>query len=242
MEEMRIPKVEFCWLGGNCNMEEDSAENCTIHCPMYIQLKHLFDGSELPKYLQIQNKELKVTNMANKASFKTLIEYNKNVREHIENPLKGQDLYIWSRNKGTGKTSWAGKIMKNYFAQIAWDNDLEPKGLFVNVSKLFTDLRRSFDDKDLALKMQQKMDYMMEIPLLVLDDIGAENGTDWVKEQLYIIINERYNNMLTTIYTSNLSIRELADEKHIGERSADRIKGRAINVELVGNSMRGADS
>jgi len=46
--------------------------------------------------------------------------------------------------------------------------------------------------------------------LLVLDDFGAEKITEWAFMMLYDIIDHRYNNLLTTFYTSNLSLNELS--------------------------------
>ena len=57
--------------------------------------------------------------------------------------------------------------------------------------------------------------------MLILDDLGAEKPSDWVKEQLYVIINRRYENMLPTIITTNCTMNELKDR--IGERTASRI-------------------
>lgn len=61
-------------------------------------------------------------------------------------------------------------------------------------------------------------DYMERDILLVLDDLGVENATDWAAEQLYRVINARRDNELPTIVTSNLS---LAD---VGERIVSRLK------------------
>lgn len=40
--------------------------------------------------------------------------------------------------------------------------------------------------------------------LLVLDDLGVENHTDWASEQLYRVLDSRYDNRLPTIVTSNV--------------------------------------
>ena len=48
--------------------------------------------------------------------------------------------------------------------------------------------------------------------LLVLDDYGAHNPTDWAQEQLYRVIDMRYENRVPTIVTSNVPL-ELVDER-----------------------------
>jgi DNA replication protein DnaC len=67
--------------------------------------------------------------------------------------------------------------------------------------------------------------------LLVLDDLGAEylrsrsdarSAVDWVDEQLFVILNERVNHALPTVYTSNLSPSDLADT--LAERVWSRLE------------------
>ena len=45
--------------------------------------------------------------------------------------------------------------------------------------------------------------------LVVLDDLGRENATDWTGELVYSVVNARYEAMLPTIVTSNRSIADL---------------------------------
>lgn len=65
------------------------------------------------------------------------------------------------------------------------------------------------------------MDKYSNAHLLVLDDLGAEKPTEFVITTLYLIINRRYENMLTTVITSNYDYNDLADI--IDERIIDRI-------------------
>ncbi len=57
--------------------------------------------------------------------------------------------------------------------------------------------------------------------LLHLDDVGAENRTDWALEQLYSIINTRYEEERSIVVTTNLKPDELADQ--IGPRTVSRL-------------------
>ena len=54
-----------------------------------------------------------------------------------------------------------------------------------------------------------------------MDDLGAEKPSDWVSEQLYMIINSRYEDMLPTIITTNCNTKELIER--LGERTVSRI-------------------
>jgi DNA replication protein DnaC len=77
--------------------------------------------------------------------------------------------------------------------------------------------------------------------LLVLDDIGAESPTDWVRDVLYQIIDTRYCHKLPTILTSNLPIAKL--ESRLSDRIADRIvemcRGEVIRLNVSSYRLQG---
>jgi DNA replication protein DnaC len=68
---------------------------------------------------------------------------------------------------------------------------------------------------------EEYVDRLCWIPLLLLDDIGAHKGSEWVDERLYEIIDVRYSHLRPVVATSNLRPEKL---KHvIGERVARRL-------------------
>jgi DNA replication protein DnaC len=73
------------------------------------------------------------------------------------------------------------------------------------------------------------------VDLLHLEDLGAEKQTDWVLEQLYSLVNQRYEDQRPVVATTNLSFDEL--EEQIGARTASRL------IEICGElwPMYGAD-
>jgi DNA replication protein DnaC len=74
------------------------------------------------------------------------------------------------------------------------------------------------------------------VPLLVLDDLGAEKTTEWVQSVIYEIIDHRYNEYLPLIITTNLKAGELAEK--LGSRTADRIRSFCKLVMLNLKSQR----
>ena len=113
---------------------------------------------------------------------------------------------------GVGKTHLVASIIHR----------LAEKGIaavFVVVPELLRAIRRGFNQPNEAADELVKL--TEEAELLILDDLGAEKPSDWVKEQLYVIINRRYENMLPTIITTNCTMAELKDR--VGERTASRI-------------------
>lgn len=67
--------------------------------------------------------------------------------------------------------------------------------------------------------------------LLVIDEIGSQYGSDSEKIIISEIINKRYNNMLPTIITGNVTLSQA--KEYLGERAIDRIKhgGKIISFD-----------
>lgn len=222
-----------CWAESRC---KSAPHKCHRHCPAYIQLQRLFENANIPKYLEY-DVQLEATDLT-RPVFLELAKIKNNIERYV---YEGKSVFLWSSSKGTGKTSWACKLMKEYFFKIALKNNFSQRGMFISVPKLFQDMRNSFDDKDLKHDIRILQYKLMNLPLVIFDDVGAQNDSTWVKEQFYIIINERYNKGLSTIYTSNLSLDELAKESRLGERTTDRILDNCSIYEIQGGSWRGVN-
>ena len=112
--------------------------------------------------------------------------------------LNKEDIWMYLEwNPGTGKTFSA-------FFILILAAHLEKSILYVSVPKLLDDLRPS--EKDVG---KERMEKCIAADVLVMDDIGQEKYSDWVRERLYIIINERYNKGFATVFTSNIALNEL---------------------------------
>lgn len=99
------------------------------------------------------------------------------------------------------------------------------------VPDLLDELRPGNGDSD------EKLRLLREIQLLLLDDLGAQRDTEWVTERLFVILNARYNAMLPTLITSNLTLEEL-DKAPGWKRITDRILEMCDVVRLDGPSQR----
>ena len=118
--------------------------------------------------------------------------------------------------------------------------------VFANVPDLLMDIRDSFGTGRTAeiLRTVQKT------PCLVLDDLGAERMSEWVSEQVFAIINYRYNHRLQTIITTNYGLKALSKRmtavtkgKDSGndvqsQRILSRICGMCHVVEVSGRDFR----
>lgn len=112
---------------------------------------------------------------------------------------------------GSGKTYLAASIANELMAA-------NRKLLFLVVPDLLDELRATYKTE---LNELDLLDSARTIPILILDDLGAHNYTDWTRNRLYSIINYRLNEHLPTVITSNLSLEEMED--YIGVRTTSRI-------------------
>jgi DNA replication protein DnaC len=116
----------------------------------------------------------------------------------------------------TGKTILACSMT------VVWTNKrfIERKSIdfyFSATINLIENLRIEYNNS-----CQSLIDKCKNSSLLIIDDIGAEKLSEWAYSQLYMIIDHRYNYYLPTIYTSNLSLAELAN-KFQDDRIVSRI-------------------
>ena len=79
-----------------------------------------------------------------------------------------------------------------------------------------------------ALIYDERFELVRSVPLLILDDLGAESAAPWVREKLYQLVNHRYSYRLTTVVTSNL--KPEAIEPRIYSRLCDPAVGTLLTL------------
>ena len=70
---------------------------------------------------------------------------------------------------------------------------------YASVPDLLRFVRRGFGDG----AADERLDALIQIDVLILDDLGAEHLTAWAHEQLFVLLNARYLADRTTVLTSN---------------------------------------
>lgn len=215
-----------CFAESYCKRDRSA---CSELCGGYRVLRALYNLSRIPE--RYRYSIVLEANMNDLPAFEALNEYKEAVLEKVE---AGEGLYIWGKSTGCGKTSWACKIMGYYFRKIAFTTGLENEGLYIFLPTFLEDLRDNYDSKD--PDFEQVLSMVKECKLLIIDDIGAERVTEWVRERMVSIINARVSNNLATIYTSNLSPEEL--KSGLGDRVASRVLGSSKVIEISGGDWR----
>ncbi len=97
---------------------------------------------------------------------------------------------------GTGKTHLAVAVLKQLIERY------NVRGRFIDFVALLHQIRSSFDPSS-AGSQHEIMDPVVDAEVLVLDELGAQKSTEWVRDTLYLIVNTRYLRRLPTIFTTN---------------------------------------
>ena len=144
-----------------------------------------------------------------------------------ENREAGKGLYFCG-GVGTGKTHLAVAVMNELIRKK------RTPSLFVTVPELLDNLRETYNKP--GRNLDEWMDAVQNAEFLVLDDLGSERTTEWVRERIFVIVNHRYREALPTVFTSNIGPKDLAEQ--LGERTASRIIAMCDWIALEGQDYR----
>ena len=142
---------------------------------------------------------------------------------------EGHGLWLMG-DVGTGKTTLAMLVSKTAIERGR-------SVAIYSLPRLLSELRKTYDEGS-DLSYLQLLDSLASVDLLHVDDVGAERTSPWVLEQLYSIVNTRYEEQRALVVTSNLGPEELGEQ--IGERTVSRmLELCAVQIPLYGADRRG---
>ena len=137
-------------------------------------------------------------------------------------------LLFWG-DVGTGK-SYAAACIANALLEM------RIPVLMTNFSKMLNQMG--------GLYSEERFSYISSLSgfsLLIIDDLGIERSTDYAKEQVYSIIDERYKSGLPVIVTTNLTIEDLRCPMQLADaRIYSRILEMCTPVHVAGSDRRTA--
>ncbi|MBN1888464.1 MAG: ATP-binding protein [Thermoflexales bacterium] len=133
---------------------------------------------------------------------------------------------------GCGKTHLAAAIANTCI-------DAGRPALLVVVPDLLDYLRAAYSPAS-EMSYDKRLDQVQNTPLLILDDLGTHNATEWAGEKLYQILNYRYNAQLPTVVTTNQSLDDLDPRLH--SRLADPGLSRIVTILAPDFRLSGASS
>ena len=140
----------------------------------------------------------------------------------------GEGLWLYG-DPGTGKTTLAMLV-----SRIALERGRSVA--IYSMPKLLARIRRTYDADPGEQSYAQLFERLATVDLLHIDDLGAESRTEWVLEQVYALINERYESQRSLVVTSNQDYAGL--EASLGSRITSRLGDMCELLPLHGEDRR----
>ncbi len=198
-------------------------------CKYFKEMK----ANETSQDDEIKNASFKDIDISDNKRTK-VIRWLTNFCKEYEPSKKSKGLFLHG-SFGSGKTYLISALF----------NELKKKNInseIVYYPELLSDIKEDFDNYG------NTMNYLKEVDLLLIDDIGAEKVTEWSRDEILgTILQSRMNNYKTTFFTSNLNIEELeqhlrassySDDQVKARRIIERIKQLTIDLDLVSENRR----
>ena len=188
---------------------------------------------EIPK--QIKNARMKDIYKDDRGR-KEIIKYLIDFLQQYPTTKKQKGLYL-NGSFGSGKTYLVAALFNELAKQ-------KVRSALIYYPEFLRSLKESFGNEE----YREKFDRVKKAPLLLLDDIGAENMTPWSRDEvLGPLLQYRMNEELPTFFTSNLTMEELeshlansnnAVEKVKARRIIERIKELSLDMKLISKNRR----
>ena len=135
-------------------------------------------------------------------------------------------LLLWG-GVGTGKSFFAGCIANALLAQGV-------PVLMTNFAKILGAVTGMY-----GMERQRFLSSLNTYSLLILDDLGAERNSEYALEQLFQVVDSRYQSRKPMIVTTNLTLEELKHPSDLAhERVYDRLLERCVPVKMNGKNIR----
>ncbi len=166
----------------------------------------------------------------------------KEARQFVEKIVSGKDVrgLMISGPVGSGKSYLLGCI-----ANAALEKGTRVK--YMVYSHLLEELRHSFDQQS-DINYRDMIRETQEVPLLLIDDLGTENSSEFTASTLYSIIDHRYREEKPLVISTNLDIDGLQNKFSLmGERISQRILEMCkylpllgqVRLQLISDTQRG---
>jgi len=150
-----------------------------------------------------------------------------NIAAHIY-AEKPEGWLVFSGGYGSGKTHLAAAIA----------NTVKSDLYFAVVPDMLDYLRAAIDPARLGEDNSygERFELIKNVGLLVLDDLGTENQSVWVKQAMFQLINHRYTRRLPTVITTNDFTRS---EPRVIDRICDRGLSKLVQISAPSYRLRG---
>lgn len=205
--------------------ENGTLRSSAMRCDRYRivrnrrRLERLFGQSQLGARFQKRTFDTFQTDETNRRAY----EACKHLADTFPKTARG---LLLAGGCGSGKTHLAAAIV-NALIERGY------RGVFLTSGRYLDSLKGAFGN---AERMRAVQEEARRADLLVLDDLGAETISDWGKSELFALLNDRYEQMLPTVLTTNLTMKELTSR--LGERTVSRIAEMTDGVRIAAPDRR----
>lgn len=245
-----------CKFNRSCKNKD--GDKCNKYCYPFVLLHGQNGTSGFWTTTKIPNKykDCLIENLPikeeNPKIFEIINKYVSNILYYVEE--KGIGLFMFSipnpDNKfgtGTGKTTTAATLINEYVLEAVREHLKGKKELkhnpaiFIKMSELQNKYNAQFRG---SYEMQQEAsnnfymlkNYMKNVNLLAIDDIGVRDTTEAFRNELFEIVDHRATEGKATVFTSNYPIEKIGE--YLGERIASRIEGMCYKLGFKGKDFR----
>jgi DNA replication protein DnaC len=211
------------WIVG----DDDTASPCECRERRIAQARTRGVRSVLPaKYQGVSFDRPPISDMARSPGLSASVGAVEEFIDELEERIRlGRGLWLIG-DVGTGKTSLAMLVSKSAIEAG------KTVGVY-SLPKLLYRIRRTFDQSAGGDSYLRLFERLVSLDLLQIDDLGAEKRSDWVIEQLYSIVNERYEAERSMIVTVNVEAED-REKRNVDPLTAclDRLN-RQIGTRVV---------
>lgn len=200
---------------------------------MILKIDKVFNNHNIGKRYENSSFDNFVVTKENENSIQILSNY---IEAYLQNKTR-QGLFI-SGKCGIGKTHLATAI-----ANALIQNNIPM--IFGTLSSLLDKIKETYKSDNYT-----EMEYIQmysEVDMLIIDDLGKEKISEWVLEKLFVIINNRYNNYLPVIITTNYDKEELSRRLNVNQNDSmvesiiSRLYEMCGGIEIKGEDYRLSD-
>jgi len=144
---------------------------------------------------------------------------------------------------GVGKTMAVCTLVRDWLMDRAenakgkvWGDFSKHAWRFIVYPEFIMQIQDAFKNKRAEETSYEMLEDLAKVPLLIIDDLGAEKPTEYVRQATYYVINHREMNLLPTFITTNFAMDFL--NENLDPRISSRIAGMCEIVRLDGKDRR----